>query len=113
MESKWLEFVYLPMFERQAKGARLSENQRRELELSLVANPEAGSLIVWTGGFRKVRLGTDDAGKRGGFRVIYYYRAAKERIYLLSVYRKNEKDSLTASEKGELRAVSQELKLIR
>ena len=38
-------------------------------------------------------------GKRGGARVIYYFFAGIDRIGLLLVYPKNEKDDLTTKQK--------------
>ena len=38
-------------------------------------------------------------GKRGGSRVIYYWLAKENHIYLLTVYAKGAKDDLTAAER--------------
>jgi hypothetical protein len=45
-----------------------------QLQVALMANPEAGDLIEGTGGLRKLRFGDSrrSKGKRGGLRVIYY-----------------------------------------
>lgn len=49
-------------------------------------------------------------GKRGGIRVIYYY-VKDEKVYLLLVYIKAEKDNLTDSELAILKElIKQELK---
>ena len=37
-------------------------------------------------------------GKRGGRRVIYYWLAEQDHIYLLTVYAKSVKDDMTATE---------------
>ncbi len=42
---------------------------------------------------------TPGRGKRGGSRVIYYWLAKEEHIYLLTVYAKGAKDDLTAAER--------------
>lgn len=63
-------FVYLPSFERAAKG-ELTEADRHRLEATLVANPEAGRPMLGTGGVRKLRFARPGEGKSGGLRVIY------------------------------------------
>ena len=35
------------------------------------------------------------AGKRGGFRVVYYYRSQNNRIYLLDIYSKTELETIS------------------
>ena len=43
----------------------------------------------------KVRLRNSDVGgKRGGYRIIYYTRLANGSIYLLTIYSKNQKESI-------------------
>jgi len=51
----FVEFIATGMFEASAKKL-LAEEDRRELELLLVADPESGRVIERTGGFRKVRF---------------------------------------------------------
>jgi hypothetical protein len=58
------------------KDARtlMSDLEREELVVFVGANPEAGEIIRETGGVRKIRWALAGRGKRGGARVIYYYR---------------------------------------
>jgi len=56
------------------------------------AYPECGDLIQGTGGFRKVRVGRGDMGKRGGARVVYILRSDNFPIFLIAVYPKNLKE---------------------
>jgi hypothetical protein len=50
-------------------------------------------------------------GKRGGARVIYYWAAAREQIFFLRAYAKNEQSDLTRREVKDLRrAVEEELR---
>jgi hypothetical protein len=89
-----LEFVRLPSFERTAGGV-LSEADIRELELELLQEPRKGKVVRDTGGVRKVRAAPEGRGKSGGARVIYLYVPAREKIYFLLCYPKNEQDNLT------------------
>ena len=51
---QFLEFVRLPVFERQARGL-LDEDDVREIEQDLMQDPTAGNVIAGTGGLRKLR----------------------------------------------------------
>ena len=80
---RFFEFVWLPAFDQSAQGL-LGEEERRGLELELLENPTKGSVIAGAGGVRKIRVRLPGRGKRGGGRVIYYFRGAKERIYMIA-----------------------------
>jgi hypothetical protein len=82
----------------------LSDDEYRELQSSLVENPEKGSVITGTRGLRKIRCVSSGHGKRGGSRVIYYCAIAKQQILMLVIYAKNEKDDLSA---GQLKVLKQ------
>ena len=103
----YVECVGTRMFEASAKKL-LTEEDRRELELLLVADPRCGQVIERTGGFRKVRFARRSRreGKSGGTRVIYYFIQGKDRIYLIEVYSKGVKDNLTRAEENGLREVA-------
>ena len=73
-------------------------------------NPTAGSIIRKTGGVRKVDWGAGSQGKRGGVRVIYYYQDDTVPIFLLTIYRKSQKVSLTDAEKLAIKNNVKELK---
>lgn len=102
MGARFLEFVFLPSFERSAAGL-LSDTEIRELELELLHNPQAGAVVGGTGGVRKVRMALPGRGKRGSVRVIYLYVEARQKIYLLLCYPKNLQEDLTAEQKKSIR----------
>jgi hypothetical protein len=52
---------------------------------------------------RKLRWAGSGGGKRGGLRLIYYWRIAKDRVSMLFIYRKNERDDLTPEQVKRLR----------
>lgn len=99
---QYLEFVFLPSFERSAAGV-LSDHDLRELELALIENPREGAVVAGTGGVRKVRLALPGRGKRGSTRVIYLYVELRQKIYLLLCYPKNEQGDLTPEQKRRIR----------
>src|SRR6476659_1210060 len=74
----------------------LSDDEYAALQQALVADPTAGDLIRGSGGVRKLRWSVAGRGKRGGIRVIYYLRLKQGEIWMLTVYAKNEADSIPA-----------------
>jgi len=91
----------------------LSDQEYSELHGVLVVQPDAGDLIENTGGLRKVRWSQQKRGKgkRGGIRVIYYWRVSDSLIYMLFAYSKDEQDDLSARQKKVLAGlVRQEFK---
>lgn len=103
-----IEFIETPMFTRQIKQIATDE-ELRELQKTLIESPDKGDLIQKTGGLRKVRMATGNQGKSGSARVIYFLATA-EVIYLVMVYPKSTKDSLTDAEKAVLKTLTQQLK---
>jgi hypothetical protein len=69
----------------------------------LIEHPDDGDIIPGAGGIRKIRWGAKGRGKRGGVRIIYYWRTVCGHIYLLSIYGKNEASDLTQKEKNYLK----------
>jgi hypothetical protein len=85
----------------------LSDEDYAALQAYLVSDPDAGDLIVHTGGLRKVRWVTQGRGKRGGTRVIYYHVVAQSQIRMILIYRKGIKDDLSPKEKAALRKLNE------
>ncbi|HET7434228.1 MAG TPA: hypothetical protein VFN10_05885 [Thermoanaerobaculia bacterium] len=58
-------------------------------------------IIRETGGLRKLRWSQQrrGKGKRGGIRVIYYWYAAGDVVYMLLAYSKDERDDLSSPQK--------------
>ncbi|HEU0053756.1 MAG TPA: type II toxin-antitoxin system RelE/ParE family toxin [Longimicrobium sp.] len=97
-----------PVFTRQVLSSE-SDEEYRELQLALVANPELGPLVPGGGGLRKVRWRAEGPGKRGGYRVIYYWAVDPQIIVMLYMYAKNQMADLTPEQTRLLRrAVEQE-----
>jgi hypothetical protein len=84
------------------------------MQTHVAANPDLGDLMPGTGGFRKLRWADARQGKgrRGGLRIIYYHFPSDHRIWLMTLYDKNEAADLTATEKKSLKsAIEAELKV--
>jgi mRNA-degrading endonuclease RelE of RelBE toxin-antitoxin system len=99
-------FVESPVFTEDVKEL-LSDEEYASLQTCLVRQPDAGDLIVQTGGLRKIRWVSRGRGKRGGTRVIYYHVVAQVQIRMILIYRKGLKDDLTSREKVLLRQLNE------
>ena len=73
----------------------LQDDEYRTLQVALLLRPEQGPLIKGGGGLRKIRWAPRGTGKRGGVRVIYYWRPGEQVFYMLFAYRKTAQDDLT------------------
>lgn len=71
-----------------------TDDEYAALQNAIVANLEAGDVIRGSGGVRKLRWGVGGRGKRGGVRIIYYLRLRQGLVWMLTIYAKNEADSI-------------------
>jgi hypothetical protein len=82
-----------------------TDHEREELSDFIAANPHYGDVIPGTGGVRKIRWGASGRGKRGGARVIYYFRDLNMPVFLIAAYKKGEKMNLTMAEREQMRTL--------
>jgi hypothetical protein len=104
----YLEFVYTEAFVASAERL-LGETDFQALEERLIDNPRVGVVERGTGGVRKLRVASSGRGRSGGARVIYLFVASRGRAYLLFVYPKNQKASLTSAERNQLKWLTEQL----
>lgn len=90
-------------FNKAAADAGMSGDEVVRLKVFLSENPDAGDLIVGTGGARKVRFAKPGRGKSGGYRVVTYYTDEDIPVFLMDVYAKGEKIDLSPRERVELK----------
>ena len=95
-------FVETPIITRRVADY-LDDDEYGRLQLFMALHPDTGKIIQGSGGIRKLRWAGSGRGKRGGLRVIYYWWVSKDRISMLTVYPKNEKDDLTAEQLKQLK----------
>jgi hypothetical protein len=86
-----------------AKGL-LSEAERAAVIDMVAADPQCG--VALGGGIRKVRIGVDGRGKRGGGRVVYLYAGQDIPVFLMTVFAKNEMANLSRSEQAGLAEIA-------
>ena len=97
--------VETPIFIRRAKQVGVSDAELDHIKTVLARTPDTGDEIAGTGGARKVRFAAKGKGKSGGYRVITFYSGEDNPLFLLDVYAKNEKITLTQQEKNILKNI--------
>ena len=95
-------FVETPIFTRRI-AEYLADDEYGRLQSFLILHPQIGKIIQGSGGIRKLRWAGSGRGKRGGLRLICYWWVSKDRISMLTVYAKSEKDDLTSDQLKQLR----------
>jgi hypothetical protein len=98
-----MEFIEAPAFTRYLSDY-LDDDGYKKLQAKLAANPELGDLMAGTGGFRKMRWPDERRGKgrRGGLRIIYFHFKSDSKVWLMTLYGKDEGSDLTAKQKKAL-----------
>jgi len=96
----------ITVFEKQAKRlikkyASL-KNELVELFQELKENPEKGTAIGNNCYKIRISIASKSKGKSGGARIITNFVVTESTVYLLSIYDKSEKDTLTSKELKEL-----------
>jgi hypothetical protein len=104
------QFVYAQQFNKSFDGLELTLTDLIAIEDMLLENPTAGAVIRGTGGVRKMRFALQSRGKSGGSRILYVDFATYGKIYMLDIYTKNVKETLSDNEKSELKKLTNILK---
>ena len=85
----------------------LTDDEYVGLQGYILKYPETGKIVPGSGGVRKLRWAMAGKGKRGGVRVIYYFKKQDDEIWLLTIYSKNEVENIPAHV---LRQITKEIK---
>lgn len=91
-----MEYIESPLFSKLIRSY-LDDEEYAAFQWDLALHPEKGDLIPSSGGLRKIRWLGKGKGKRGGIRIIYYYKNREGHIWLLTIYAKNENENLPVS----------------
>ena len=91
-----MEYIESPLFSKLV-GLYLNDDEYSAFQWDLSLHPEKGDMIPGSGGLRKIRWAGKGRGKRGGVRIIYYYRNKEGQIWLLTIYAKNEDENIPVS----------------
>ena len=104
-------FIESPRFHRRWFELGFSEKDLLELQLVLLDNPKIGPVMQETGGLRKMRYAFEGRGKSGSVRVLYVDFEDHERILLLNVFAKDEKENLSKGERNQIRKAMKQLEI--
>ncbi len=104
-------FIESPRFHKRWFELGFSEEDLLELQLVLLDNPKIGPVMQETGGLRKVRYAFEGRGKSGSVRVLYVDFENHERILLLNLFTKDEKENLTKAERNQIKKAMKQLEL--
>ena len=99
-------FIETPIFTRLVQSL-LEDDEYRELQATLIGQPDLGPVIQGSGGLRKVRWSLPGRGKSGGVRVIYYL-VTEDRILMVFIYPKGKQDDLSSEQLKRLRRIIEE-----
>ena len=75
----------------------LSDDEYKAFQWHMLNNPAIGDIVPGSGGVRKVRWSQTGKGKRAGIRIIYYWKKSADEIWLLTLYSKSEKSTISAN----------------
>jgi mRNA-degrading endonuclease RelE of RelBE toxin-antitoxin system len=89
--------IETPTFQKQADKI-WSEEERLDFFQWLAKRPLAGDVVPGAEGARKVRWSVKGKGKRGGVRIIYFNLSEKGVIYLITLYKKKDKENISSQE---------------
>lgn len=101
-----MEFIETSIFTKLI-DTYLSDDEYVALQSYLLKYPEAGKIIPGSGGVRKLRWALSGKGKRGGARVIYFFKKQDSEIWLLTIYSKSETENIPSHI---LRQIAEEIK---
>ena len=87
----------------------MSEVERAAVVDSISRDPLTGVLIKGSGGLRKMRIGLEGRGKRGGGRVVYWFHSHSYPAVLLWAFAKNEASDMSASQQKRVKVVADAL----
>ena len=96
-------FIEAPRFHRRWFELGFTEDDLLELQLLLLDNPKIGPVMKDTGGLRKMRFAFSHRGKSGSVRILYIDYEERERILLLNLFSKNEKENLSQAERNQIK----------
>lgn len=102
-----MEIIETSIFTRRMQEF-FSDDEYRELQTEIIANPDIGKVIPGSGGIRKMRWRKKGIGKRGGLRILYYWFIQPKKILMLFAYQKNVQEDISKDQLKTLRKIIEE-----
>jgi hypothetical protein len=94
-----MQIIRLKPYLRAMRALGFDEGGMHEIELMILAAPQAHPVVKGLRGARKARFARPGKGKSGGGRTIYYIAIAPDRLVMMTAYPKNERDDLSQDQR--------------
>lgn len=102
--------AYTHGFLAQAKDEGMTEAEMEAMERFLSMHPDAGDLIVGSGGCRKVRIARAGRGKSGGYRIVTFFTSDDLPLYLIAMLAKGSRANFDDDEVAAMAAFAKRIK---
>ncbi|HEY5411834.1 MAG TPA: type II toxin-antitoxin system RelE/ParE family toxin [Caulobacteraceae bacterium] len=103
------EVAFTEGFLADAKDDGMTESEIAAMVELLSTNPEAGDLIVGSGGCRKVRVAGRGKGKSGGYRVVTFYARPQMPVYVIAALSKGSRSNFDKEEVAAMAAFAKRI----
>ncbi len=94
--------VVLPSFSAKVKKLAKKYNKIKAdlqaMQQALMADPKSGVALSYNCYKMRVANSSTSTGKRGGFRVVYYFLDSHNQVFLMTIYAKGQKEILPDTE---------------
>jgi hypothetical protein len=93
---------------------RLNDEDLAALEAELMERPERGAVMAGAGGLRKLRFAPPSwhTGRSGATRVCYAWLPRYDRLYLITLFTKNEQANLPPAERATIAKVLRRIEAV-
>ncbi|WP_165234956.1 hypothetical protein [Aquisphaera insulae] len=96
-----LTFIHVPPFPGQFHRLKLTDEDLREIETTILDDPRQGAVISGTHGLRKMRFASrgSNVGKSGAYRIFYLYLEEHGTVFLWAIIAKGEAENLSPADR--------------
>jgi len=94
--------TFATKFKKLAKKYKKIKFDVQELNRELISNPKIGIALQYNCYKIRVANSSTPTGKSGGFRIVYYFVDRDNKVFLMAIYSKTQKENLSDSELREL-----------
>jgi hypothetical protein len=101
--------IETPAYLADAKQEGMTSDEMAAAVDLIAANPQAGDLLVGSGGCRKVRIAGRGKGKSGGYRVVTFFAGEDVPVFLVAVLSKGSRATFSAAERNAMRQAAKRL----
>jgi hypothetical protein len=110
--TQWPTFLHLDIFDDEWSELGLEDDDLRELQSAILESPERYPIVRGTEGLRKIRFSPsrEARGKRGAYRVGYVRFREFGFILLVTVWGKNDRSDLSASDRHAIAVIVRDIR---